>query len=229
MKYVSALVVTLIFSTMSFMLLSSPASAGTPFSVSVSGDSKGINEFNLSIGEYYRVPEREVVVVHERGIDEEELPVVFFLAQRARVRPEVIVDLRLRGMNWMDITLHYGLNPDIYYVPVKVVRKGPPYGNAYGYYKKHKKKDWKKIRLSDADIVNQVNLRFISEHHGYSPEQVMRYRSEGRKFAVIDRDIRTERHGGPGDKNRVEGRDKGWKEDRHNGPGKGKGKKWEDN
>ena len=111
---------------------------------------------------------REVLIVRDRGIHQEELPVVFFLAQRARVSPEAVVDLRLRGMNWMDITLQFGLSPDIYYVPVKSVKEGPPYGNAYGYYKKHPKKEWKKMKFKDEDIVNQVNLKFISEHHKYT-------------------------------------------------------------
>ena len=55
-------------------ICSSPVLAGTPFNVSVSGDSRGINGFDLSIGDYYRVPEKEVIVVHERGIPRDEVP-----------------------------------------------------------------------------------------------------------------------------------------------------------
>lgn len=213
-------------------ICSSPVLAGTPFNVSVSGDSRGINGFDLSIGDYYRVPEKEVIVVHERGIPRDEVPVVYFLSRRAHVKPELIVDMRLRGMSWMDITLHYGMRPDIYYVPVKVVREGPPYGHAYGYYK-HKKHEWRDMRFSDEDIVNQVNAKFLSEHYGYAPEKVMRYRSEGRHFADIDQDIRHEKHrkpgksgkhewnkGGKGDKGK--GKDKDWKEEKHHGNGHGK-------
>jgi len=246
------LYVLTLFLTMSAVLYftySSSAYAGTPFSVNISGDSKGINGFDLSIGDYYRVPEKEVVVVHERGIPQDEVPVVFFLSQRAHVKPELIVDMRLRGMSWMDITLHYGMRPDIYYVPVKVVREGPPYGHAYGYYK-HKKHEWRNMRFSDDDIVNQVNARFLSEHYGYAPEKVMRSRSEGRHFTDIDHEIRYEKHGKPGrsekqdwDKggkgghgkqdwddgekgDRRKGKDKGWKEEKQHG--NGHGKKWDD-
>lgn len=211
-----------------FVLLTPFASvslAETNWNVGVSGDSEGIRGFYLSVGDYYRVPEREVVVVRERGIrHDEELPVVFFLAQRARVSPNIIVDLRLRGMSWMDITLHYGLSPEIYYVPVKAGKEGPPYGHAYGYYKKHPKKAWKKIVLRDEDIIDQVNTRFISEYHHYSPEQVMKYRSEGRNFVGIDRDVRAEKHGKEKDKDRKEGKrheKEEKKEQKHNGKGKG--------
>ncbi|MFH1146485.1 MAG: hypothetical protein V1736_02110 [Pseudomonadota bacterium] len=169
--------------------------------------------FDLSIGEYYGVPEREVIVVRERGISEEELPVVFFVARRARVSPDVVMDLRLRRMSWMDITLHFGLSPQIYYVPVKI---GPPHGHAYGYYKKHPKHKWKKIVLRDEDIVNQVNLKFISEHHRLAPERVMRYRSEGKNFADIDRDVTHEKRREHKDKDRREDkrRDKNEKQER---------------
>ena len=167
-----------------------PCSADTYWNVGVSGGRSGINGFNLSIGEYYGVPEREVVVVHERGIYEEELPVVFYLAQRAHVYPGYIVDLRLRGMSWMDITLYLGLSPDIYYVPVVIERYGPYYGPAYGYYRHHPRGGWTRHDLRDRDIVNQVNLRFMSQHHRYAPEKIMRYRSEGRSFHDIDRSIR---------------------------------------
>jgi hypothetical protein len=171
-----------------------PASAETQWDVGISGGKNGIEGFHLSVGEYYKVPEREVVVVHDRGIHDEELPVVFFLSGRAHGSPEVIVDLRMRGMSWMDITLHYGLSPDIYYVPVREYHE--PHGHAWGYYKKHPRhEDWRRIDLGDRDIVDQVNLRFISDHYKYSPDRVMKYRNEGRSYPVIDRDVRNERHG----------------------------------
>ncbi len=213
-----------------------PASAETQWDVGISGGDRGIDGFHLSVGDYYDVPEREVVVVHDRGIHDEELPVVFFISKRARVRPEVIVDLRHRGMSWMDITLHFGLGPDIYYVPVTVIKEyHSPHGHAWGHYKKYpRREDWRRIKLRDADIVDQVNLKFISEHYRYAPERVMKYRSEGRKFVVIDRDVRNERHGKGGhnkdyrkdhrDKHsgghdKDKGNDK-WKENKHGGHGK---------
>jgi len=203
---------------MCLMAASTASSADTQWNVGVSGGSKGIEGFYISIGNYYHVPEREVIVVHDRGIHEEELPVVFFIAQRAHVRPEVVVDLRLRGMSWMDITLHFGLDPGIYYVPVRVGKQGPPYGHAYGYYKKHPRGDWHKNDLRDGDIINQVNMKFISEHHRYAPDKVMRYRSEGRSFPTIDHDISYEKHGKPGyqgqKQNKPQGKEQGHGKDK---------------
>lgn len=148
-----------------------------------------IRNFYLAIGEYYRVPEREVIVIRERHIPDHEVPVVLYIAQKAHVEPAVIIDLRLKGSSWMDITLHFGLGPDIYYVPMREV-SGPPYGHAYGYYKHKPKHQWKNIRLDDDEVVNQVNLRFISERYKYAPDEVVRMRSGGKDFIVINEDIR---------------------------------------
>ncbi|MRR14205.1 hypothetical protein EG833_01995 [archaeon] len=189
-----------------FLALLLGAGAGTShaeaeWNVGISGDERGLTGFNLSIGEYYDVPDRDVVITHDRGIYDEELPVVFFLSRYAHVSPEAIVNLRLRGMNWMDITLHFGLGPEIYYVPVTVVHSHPPYGHAYGHYKKYRHhKDWRKIRLRDVDIVNQVNLRFISEHYHYAPEKIMRYREEGGRFPVIERKVWKDHSSGGGER-----------------------------
>ena len=163
------------------------ARAGVELGISIGEE--GLRNFYLSVGDYYRVPEREVIIIRERGILYEEIPVVFFIARRAHVAPGVIVDLRLRRMSWMDITFHYGLSPEIYYVPLRVA-PGPPYGRAYGYYKKWHRKEWRKVRLGDDDVVNLVNLKFASEHYGYSPEEVIKMRSGGRNFVEINEEIK---------------------------------------
>src|SRR4030042_6054483 len=96
-----------IFGAIALLVLSftQPSLAQTQWNLGVSIGNEGVNGFHLSVGEYYRVPEREVVVVRKRGIPDEELPVVFYLATRARVAPRAILDLRLRGLSWMEITL----------------------------------------------------------------------------------------------------------------------------
>lgn len=167
------------------LVMSSPARASVDIGISI-GD-EGIRDFYLSIGDYYHVPEREVIIIRERNIPDEEIPVVFFLAKRARVSPAGIVDLRLRGMTWMDITLHYHLTPEIFYVPVKV---RPPYGKAYGHYLNKPRKKWKRIVLRDDDVVDLVNLKFISEHYRYPAAEVMKKRFDGWNFVMIHDDVR---------------------------------------
>lgn len=188
--------------------------------VGVSFGPEGPRGFYFSIHDYFRVPEREVIVIRERKIPDEELPVVFFIAQRARLAPSAVIDLRLGGMSWMDITLRFGLGPEIFYVPVKVEVKGPPYGKAYGYYKSKPRKEWGKIKLMDVDIVNLVNLKFISEYHGRPPEEVIGMRSTGKHFVLVNDEIGKKK----GKKQDAREPEKGRVKEGEKGKGKGRGK-----
>ncbi len=140
--------------------------AQTPFSV----DAR-VGDFHVAVANYYQVPQREVVVIHERRVRDEEIPVVLFIAQHAHVAPATIADLRMRGLSWWDISVRYGIGPEVYYVPVAVV-PGPPYGKAWGHYKKKPRKQWNTIVLADDDVVNLVQVRFISDYYRIPPERV---------------------------------------------------------
>jgi hypothetical protein len=154
-----------------------------------------IRSFYLAVSNYYRVPGEEVVAVKERyRFRNEELPVVYYLAAQAHVKPSVIIDLRMGHMSWLDISFRYGLTPEIFFVPLTTKKVGPPYGKAYGYYKKyHPNKEWKKVILSDDEIVDLVNLRFITEYHKLAPEKVIKMRGQGMKFVNINAEIQREK------------------------------------
>jgi hypothetical protein len=153
----------------------------------------GVKGFYLAVGDFYKVPERDVVRVRERRVSDDELPVVFFLAARAHVSPDVIIDLRIgEGRSWLEIGARFGLGPDVYYVPLQR-DPGPPYGKAYGYYKNHPRKNWGEIKLSDADIVNLVNLKFISGQYGYSTDEVAGMRARGDSFVGINGKVKAEK------------------------------------
>lgn len=175
-------IVSALLASLGATLVASPARAQTAVSVSAQ-----IGDFHLAVSNYYHVPEREVVVVRDRRVRDDEIPVVFFIAQRARVAPSTIVDLRLRGLSWWDISVRYHLGADAYYVPVAVA-PGPPYGRAYGYYKKPRAQ-WRTIVLADADVVNLVELRFLSEYYHVPPERVITLRGGHTDFVAVHREV----------------------------------------
>lgn len=188
------------------------ADAQTAFSVSAS-----VGDFHVAVANYYHVPERDVIVVRERRIPDDELPVVFFIAERARVPAARIVDLRLAGSSWWDISVRYGLGADVYYVPVAVVHSGPPYGRAYGHYKKPRQQ-WNTIVLTDADIVNLVELRFMSEHDHVAPDRIVELRERDVDFVTIHGDV-------SGHRVAAARRDRDDDNDQGENHGKGRGKK----
>src|SRR5262245_44600095 len=187
------------------------ASAQTAYNVSAQ-----IGNFHVAVANYYHVPEREVIVIRERRIPDDEIPVALFMASRAGVPWGRVVDMRLRGDSWWNISVRLGLGPEVYYVPV-VVDPGPPYGRALGHYKKKHRKQWSTIVLTDADIVNLVELRFLSEHYQVAPERVIALRERDANFVMIHTQIyERERHG---KRDRDDDDDQGGK-----GHGKGRGK-----
>jgi len=158
-----------------------------------------LRSFYVAVGDHYRVAPRLVVDYRTRyRLLDDELPVVFFLAARAHVPPQAVIDLRLGKRSWFAIALHYGLSPEIFFVPVRLERIGPPYGNAYGYYRKHGRAgDWRKLALSDREVMDLVNLRFLSEYHGVAADAVIGWRGEGRSFVAIHEEAGRGRSRGP--------------------------------
>ena len=195
----------------------------------------GDDSFHLAIGSYYHVAPEEVDVVEQRNIPDDEQPVVFFVAQRVHVAPEVIIDLRAQGISWVEIFHHYHISPRVLYIPAPGGWEGTPYAGYYAYYR-----EGGRGPLADADIVNMVNLRFASRYYHRPPGEIIRMRRDGHDYHYIhdwyrphpDRD----RRGGPPDN----GLHRGWDKDRkehhfdrddrggRDRPGKGPGRDDED-
>lgn len=158
------------------------------YDIGISGSERGISGFSLSIGDYYRVPAQEIIMV-ERSISSDETGVVYFLAQHSHRHPNYITDMRLRGMSWWDISLRLGLDPHTLYVVNTNRHSGPPYGRAYGYHD-----SGRNYRLQDREIVELVNVRFLSSYYHVSPDEIIDRRSKGQRYIHIDDDYRAQKY-----------------------------------
>jgi hypothetical protein len=186
MKRVLACVVAMV-------VCQSPAMGqGREIDLGVSVSDGKLRDFYFAVGDYYHAPPIHVVELRDRyRCQDEELPVAYFLAARAHVTPEAVFSLRIQKMSWLDIAFHFRLTPDIFFVPVRAEPVGPPYGNAYGYYRKYgATREWKRMALTDHDVVALVNLRFVSDYHGMPPETVMGMRGRQASFVAINDEIR---------------------------------------
>lgn len=174
-----------VYFSLIFLLPGSYSHAGVNVNINLGG-SESANYYR-SLANYHRVSEKDVYFVRKKGIPDQELPVIFYLASLAGVAPSLVADeYRRPGITLNDLTRIFGLNPEIYHYPVKFRVDGPPYGKAYGYYRNKPKKEWKNIKLSNTDIINLVNLRFISESRGVDPEDIIKGRKSGKTFLSID-------------------------------------------
>jgi len=202
------------------LLLALTAKAQVSGGISFNDD--GLNSFYLAIGQTYSVPEREVIIIRERQIPDDEIPVVFFIASRARVGRDEICGLRLAGRSWMDIILFYHLDPAIFYLEIDG-DPGPEYGRAYGHWKRPRR-EWSQIRFEDDDVIKLVNLRFVSKHYQVRPQEVIRLRGEHGSFTKVVRRVDSDdyrSHRGRNDNQEDRRDDK--KGDNHGKGKKGKG------
>ena len=192
----------------------SATSVNAGVNVGVSFDKDGLSSFQLAIGDHYQAPQREIVAVRGQ-LSDEEMPVVFIIASGAGVTIPAVLKLRAKGMSWMDINVHFGLSPNVFYVPLDN-DPGPPYGKAYGHFKNKKGKKAKKIHLTDREIIDWANLRFLSEYHHTSPAKIIKSKKSGHNFVTISKNLKAEAK---------KQREKSQRVDKPKSKQKGKGKK----
>lgn len=93
--------------------------------------------------------------------------------------PETVIALRERGWSWMDVAAHLGLRPTVF-VRHLPARRGPPYGKAHGYWRNRGY-----THLTDRQIVDFVNVRFVADYYRAPVREVIVYRDRGVSFAQI--------------------------------------------
>ncbi|UCE24093.1 MAG: hypothetical protein JSU74_12475, partial [Candidatus Zixiibacteriota bacterium] len=64
-------------------ILLSAGKAQASIDAALSIEDGRISSFYLAIGDHYRVPEKEIIIVKKKEISDDDLAVVFFLASRA--------------------------------------------------------------------------------------------------------------------------------------------------
>jgi hypothetical protein len=153
-------------------------------------------DLHRAVQESLGLPEPEIGRLLARGAPDVDLPVIGFLSVQLGQPPETILDLHLGGLPWVDIALRFGHGPEIFYVPF-AADPGPPYGKAWGYYKKTPRAQWRTIRLADDDVFNLVNVRVCHDYYHVPYDRVVALRRAGHGYGDIHRDLAREtgKHG----------------------------------
>lgn len=133
--------------------------------------------------EYYDWDYDTVESLHSMGYSPDDVCLILFLAYRSQTEPRTIARWRRAGIPWRDITtVNLRLDPSTFFVSIPSnVQLGPPYGRAYGYYRK----DPKTVVLSDVERVDLVQLKVVSKAYKIPPVKVIRLRQQGRSFNKI--------------------------------------------
>lgn len=131
--------------------------------------------------EHHEAHRAHLAELIERGLHPDEVPVALFVAEHAHRPLSVVVDLRLGGREWPQIAADLDLGADLFFVELPR-DPGPPYGKAWGYFKKRRREQWRVTDLDQRDIIDLVNLRLIVEWTGRPADEVARLRSKGLDF-----------------------------------------------
>lgn len=161
--------------------------------------------------------------------DPDDCAVALFLASRVRRDPELIFRMRSGGMSWWEIGVQIGVPVDTWFVPISY-SPGPPYGNAYGHWRRYRHDHRHRFVLSDREACDLVALRMAHDYYGAHPRDIMRSRARHRDVAsLMSREYRRrhgddrgrEAHDEPGRRGRG---DEGRKGERGHSHGQGKHK-----
>ena len=195
-------------------LFVAPARAGIDISFGASIDVGDDAELYVSISSRYFDHDPGVVRTHARHYDDpDDLAVALYLARRSGRSPDHIWSLRHGGMSWFDVSVRLELPVDVWFVAVRH-DPGPPYGRAYGHFKRHKHDRRHRMVLTDVDVRHLTAVRMIHEYYGVPIEMAMEWRSSGRDLRTI---MSGEYHG------RHRGRGRGGDDHGHSGHGRGHG------
>ena len=179
-------------------IATTPAVAGTSFDFLFSMD-RVTNDnqmfLNLAVGSSgYNRAVIEPVLPRIRYV-EVDLPVILFVSRQCGRPVDAIVDLRAQGLSWSVIFSRVGVPVDTLFVGIDQ-DPGPPYGKAWGYWKK----DRAAAHISDDDVRGLVQVQYGSRWAGVATYEMARGRSQGKSVVTVvaEKHGRPYKHGGSG-------------------------------
>lgn len=149
---------------------------------------------------------------------ETDFPILAFLASEAHVSLSAVWDLRSKGVPWAQVMVKLNVPPERIFVPLQRREPGPPYGKAYGHWKKHPKEG---VAVTDDDVFYWVNVQSQAKYFGVPAETVVGWRESGPTW----KSVAGSQYRGKHDREEKEkGKGGGDQGDQHSGHSKGKGK-----
>jgi hypothetical protein len=196
--------------------LSAPQAAEVDWFAGLRLSDGGRSYLSLSAAHFGAHREQTVAVARRLPHPEADLPVLLFLAHESGRPLSFILDLRLNGASWWEIRARLGVRPSRV-VAVVPHDPGPPYGKAWGYYKKHPRGGKHAVVLTDDEFADWVGVRVLAHSYGLDPMRVLEARRSGMSLGQV-----TVRH--QKDKAVAAGRHRGGPPSKQAGNGKGNGK-----
>lgn len=145
-----------------------------------------LTEYQNAVGNYYEVPLADIQTAIEAGITDEELPVLFDIAQQAGVSSATIVTVRSGGASWQKIAETHKLNAGDFYVSYRDLVRGSAFNRTFGKFSGLNRSQRCEVKLDDADYVNLANLKFLYRHYNYSQSLIVNWHGETNSFVNVN-------------------------------------------
>lgn len=169
----------------------------------------------------YPQPMEEVTPIFNRIPNQyDDYPVLAFICHYGHVTPSMVWEFKSKGHKWSVVMAHFGVSPDLLFMAVPR-DPGPPYGNAYGHWKKNGKRITPD-QITNDDVRFWVNLRMVSAYSAMQPSRVLELRDSGKRFDQVCQTHYYEKHG-KGNKPQEAGIGPGNSSGKGNGKAKGHG------
>ena len=126
-----------------------------------------------AVGEFFTLPPTELAILNEWELDEDEIPVALFIAERTGVSAEALVALRRSGRDWAELAARYGVSAAALHVPIPEQSSAGEIATLYQQYRSMPESGWADIQLKSAEIVALINVRLLAQTLGISPAEVL--------------------------------------------------------
>lgn len=146
-------------------------------------------DFYKALAAYYTVSDDVVAGFVDGKISAADMSVILLFASKADKDPADIMKLRLDGKSWTEIYKSQNLEPGIFYFLIAGDIPSAIYGPLIAKFRETPQNQWANLDLSDTEIINLVNLRFISSQNDYSVFEIMEMRDKGKDFIRINHDV----------------------------------------
>ena len=182
-------------------LCAPPAAAAVRFNVDVLWNPNPDDSAQVYLhatNEVFPMPrERVSAVFHQIDNPYDDYPVLAFVAYNAHVDIATVWQYKRKGHVWSNVMWHFGVPPSALFVDLPR-SPNPPFGNAYGHWKKQGDRMPRDV-ISNDDIHYWVGLRTVAGYGRVDPRQVCEWRNSGQRYdAMTIREYRVKHAKGPG-------------------------------
>ncbi len=150
-------------------------------------------EYYEAMSNHYATPADTMAALLKMNIEKEDMPVVLHVAQTCKTTPSRIAALRERGESWMEIIEGRLASPSVFYFKLMAKIESKTFAPIFAKFKALPQNRWNELVLTDGEIRDMVNLKFIYSYHDFSVFSVMKMRDAGKDFASINNRVKLQK------------------------------------